>query len=88
MCSNRLETDVSGNLFSCLKEVKPLVVYDGKWGIALEPMQGNQASSRVDLGYTELFHIPAVTSMSFLTCAGVLGDSLEFRQAYQGSLRV
>ena len=61
----RLETGVSGNLWSCLKEVKPLVVYDGERGIALAPMQGNRASSRVDLGYTELFHIPAVTSVSF-----------------------
>ena len=28
----------------------------------------------VDLGYTELFHIPAVTSVSFLTSEGFLGD--------------
>ena len=28
---------------SCLKDVKPLVVYDGEQGIALEPMQGNRA---------------------------------------------
>ena len=34
---------VSGNLGSCLKEVKPLVVYDGEQGIVLEPMQGNWA---------------------------------------------
>ena len=81
MCSYRLETFVSGNLGSCLKEVKPLVEYDGEQGIALEPMQGNRAKSQVDLGYTVLFHIPAVTSVSFLTCKGVLGDSLEFRQA-------
>ena len=56
---------VSGNLDSCLKEVKPVVLYDGEWGVALKPMQGNQALSRVDLGYSELFHIPAVTSGSF-----------------------
>ena len=35
--------------------------------MALEPMKGNQASSRVDLGNTELFPIPAVTSVSFWT---------------------
>ena len=29
--------------------------------MAPEPMQGNRASSPVDLGYTELFPIPAVT---------------------------
>ena len=56
---------MSGNLWSCLKEVKPLVVYDVEHGMALEPTQGNQASSRVDLGYTELFRLPAVTSVSF-----------------------
>ena len=52
-----------GNLWNCLKEVKPLV-FDGEHGMALEPMQGNQASSRVDLWYTELFHVAAVTSGS------------------------
>ena len=31
-------------------------MYDGEWGIALEPMQGNRTSSRVDVGYTELLH--------------------------------
>ena len=29
-------------------------------GIAMEPMKGKWASSRVDLGYTELFCIPEV----------------------------
>ena len=56
---------ISGNLWSCPKEVKTFVLYDGEWGIALKPMQGNLSSFRVDLGYTELFHIPAVTSVSF-----------------------
>ena len=56
---------VSGNLSNCLKEVKPLVVFDGEQGIALEPMQGNRAESRVDLFYPELFHIPVVTSVFF-----------------------
>ena len=65
MCTSSLETGVSGNLWNSLKEVKPLVVYDVKGGLALEPMQGKQVSSRVDLGYTELFHIPAVISVSF-----------------------
>ena len=56
---------VSGNLWSYPKEAKPIVLYDGEWGIALKPMQGNWSSFQVDLGYTELFHIPAVTSVSF-----------------------
>ena len=43
----------------------PLLVYDGECGIALEPKQGIRVTSRVDLGYTELFHIPVVTSVSF-----------------------
>ena len=34
-----------GNLWSCLKEVKPPVVFDGEHRMALEPMQGNRASS-------------------------------------------
>ena len=40
-------------------------MYDVAPEMALESMQVNQASSLVDLGYTELFRIPAVTSVSF-----------------------
>ena len=49
---------VSGNHCSFLKEVKPLVLYDVEHGRALERMKGKWASSRVHLGYTELFGIP------------------------------
>ena len=56
---------VSGNVYSCPKEAKPIDLYDGERGIALKPMQGNWSSFQVDLGYTELFDIPAVTSVSF-----------------------
>ena len=42
-----------------------MVLYDGERGIALKPMQGNWSSFQVDLGYTELFHISAVISVSF-----------------------
>ena len=55
----------SGNLWSCPKEAKPIVLYDGERVIALKPVQGNWSSFQVDLGYTERFHIPAVTSVSF-----------------------
>ena len=43
------------NLLSCIL---------GVCGFALKPMQGNWSSFQVDLGYTKLFHIPAVTSVS------------------------
>ena len=56
---------VTGTLWSCPKEAKPIVLYDGEWGIALKIIQGNRSSFQVDLGYTELFDIPAVTSVSF-----------------------
>ena len=39
MSSYKLKTCVSGNFGRSLKEVKPLVVYDGEQGIVLEPMQ-------------------------------------------------
>ena len=39
----------------------------------MEPMQGNSAKSRIELGYTEIFHILAVTSVFFYTCEGILG---------------
>ena len=74
--SYRLETGVKGNLWSCPKEAKPIVLADGGLGIALKPMHGNWSSFQVDLGYTELFHIAVVTSVSFYTCKGFLGDSL------------
>ena len=54
----------------------------------MEPMKGKCASSRVYLGCTELFCIPAVTSLIFFSCDNVLGDSLGFRQANRGSLHV
>ena len=76
------------NLLSYLKEVKPLVTFDGEGGMALEPMQGKWASSRVDLGYRELFCPPAVTSGSLKTCDSVLEDSLECHQGSQGSFQV
>ena len=54
----------------------------------MEPMKGIWASSRVDLGYTELFCIPELTSVFFSSCYSVLGDSLLFRQANRGFLCV
>ena len=43
-------------------------MYDGEERIVLEPMQETWAKSRFDLGYQVIFHIPAVTSVFFLTC--------------------
>ena len=71
---------VSGNLCSFLKEVNRLVLHAVEHGIAMEPMKGNWPSSRVDLGYTELFCIPEVTSVFISSCDSVLGDSLVFHQ--------
>ena len=44
---------------------KPLVLYDVECGMALEPLQRNWASFPLDLVYTGLFRIYAVTSVSF-----------------------
>ena len=63
--SYKFETGVSGNLWSCLKEIKPLVVYDVQQGIALEPVEGNRMSFHIDMGYPKLFYIPAVKSVFF-----------------------
>ena len=54
----------------------PIVLYDGECDIALKPVQGNCSSFYIDLGYTKLFHIPAVISVSSKTYEGFLGDSL------------
>ena len=78
----------SGNLSIFLKGDKPLVLYDEGRGMVMEPMQGTLASSQFDLGHTDLFCIPEVTSVFFCSCDSVVGDSLEFNQANRGSLRV
>ena len=86
--SYRLETCVSGNLCSFLKELKPLVLYAVEHVIAMEPMKVKWASFQVDLGYTELFSFPEFTSV-FISCSdSVLGNSLMFHQVNRGSLRV
>ena len=71
---------VSENLCSFLKGVKPLVLYSVKHRIAMEPMKGKRASSRVDLGYTELFCIPEVIAVFLSSCDSFPGDSLVFHQ--------
>ena len=76
------------NLCCFVKEVKPLVLYDVEHGIAMEPKKGKWASSRVDLGYTELFYISEVTAVFLSSCDSFLGNSLLFHQAHLGSLRV
>ena len=45
-------------------EAKPIVLYDGELVTALKPIQSNWSSFQVHLGYTDLFHIPAVTSVT------------------------
>ena len=54
----------------------------------MEPMKGKWASSRFDLGYTEVFCIPDVTALFLSSCDRFLGDSMQFHQAHWGSLRV
>ena len=43
-------------------------------GIAMEPMKGKRASSRVDLGYTKLFCIPKVHQCSSRFVTVLLGS--------------
>ena len=56
--------------------------------MAMDSMKGNCASSCVDLGYTNIFCIPKVTSVFFSCYDSVLGDSLQFHQGNRGSLRL
>ena len=56
--------------------------------MVMEPIKGKLASSQFDLGHTDLFCIPEVTSVFFSSCHSVVGDSLEFNQANQGTLCV
>ena len=73
---------------SFLKGVKPLVLYDEDHGMVMEPTQGKLASSQFDLGHTDRFCIPELTSVFFSSCDSVVGDSLEFNEANGGSLFV
>ena len=87
-CSYRLEMGVSGNLWIVVKGVKTLAVYDVEGETAMDSMKGKCASSWVDLGYTNQFCVPEVTSVFFSSCDSVLGDSLGFNQANRGYLSV
>ena len=56
--------------------------------MVMERTQGKLASSQFDLGHSDLFCFPDVTSVFFASCDSVVGDSLEFNQANRGSLCV
>ena len=56
--------------------------------MVMEPMQGKLPSSQFDLGHTDLFCIPEVTSGFFSSCNSVVWDSLEFSQTNRGSICV
>ena len=56
--------------------------------MVMEPMQGKLASSQIDLGHTDQFCVPEVTSVFFPSCDSVVGDSLELSQVNRGSLCV
>ena len=79
---------VSGNLWIVVKDVKPLAIYDVECEIAMDSKKGKCPSSLDDLGYTNLFCIPEVTSVFFSCCNNVLVDSLQFHQGNRGSLRL
>ena len=66
----------------------PLVLYDEVRGMVMEPIQGKLVSSQFDLGHTNLFCVPEVTSEFFSSGDSVVGDSIEFNQANRGSLCV
>ena len=56
--------------------------------MVMEPMEGKLASSQFDLGHTDLFCGPEVTSVFLSSCDSAFGESLEFSQANRGSLCV
>ena len=54
----------------------------------MEQMQGKLASYQFDLGHTDLFCVPEVTSVFFSSGDSDVGDYLEFNQANRFSLCV
>ena len=54
-----------GTPWSSVKEINAPYMPDWEHSIVLHLIKGDLASSHFDLGYTEIFHIPVVTSVSF-----------------------
>ena len=54
----------------------------------MDSMKGKCASSCFDLGYTNQFCVPEVTSVFCSSCDSVVGAFLEFNQTNRGSLCV
>ena len=79
---------VSGNLWIVVKDGKPLDINDVECEMAIDSMKVKCASSRVDLGKTNLFCIPEVTSVFFSCRDSFLMDSLQFHQGNRGSFRL
>ena len=73
---------------SFLKGDKNLALYDENRGMLMETMQGKLDSPQFDLGHTDLFCVPEVTSGFFSSYDSVVGDTLEFNLANRGSLCV
>ena len=48
----------------------------------MKPMKEKWASSRVALGYTEVFCIPMVTAVLISSCDSGIFDSLVFHEAH------
>ena len=75
-------TVLFGTFWSSVKQIEAPYVFDWENAIALDTMQGKLASSQFDLGHTDLFCVPEMTSGFFLSCDSVVGDALEFNQGY------
>ena len=56
--------------------------------MVMEPMPQKLASSQFDLGHTDLFCVPEMTSVFLSSGDSVVGDSLKFNQANRSSLCV
>ena len=69
-CSSRFVRDFWGTLCSPVKQIKAPSLFDWEQGIALHAMQGNRASSLIEVQ----------VSWFFSSCGGNLGYILELRQ--------
>ena len=67
-----------GTLWSTIKQITPLYVFDGEHGIALHAMQGNCASSLAELE----------VSWFFSSCGRNLGNILELWRGWPFNTRV
>ena len=87
-CSSQVETGLSENFLSCIKDVKDPCESQREGGISLETMQQKKASSRIEGKSPGFSRVIAGNLGFFSSYIGDLRDPLVLPQESQVSMRV